>query len=784
MFRVGSAFAVQLAGALALLMAAAAVAQTGETLFPRPAALEPAVRFWTRVYTEVDTDAGFIHDDLRLDIVYQTIDVSRDLSPRERRRRIERSITAHRNILTKLADGSRGDLSTEEQRVLDLFPAGTSNAELKRAAERVRFQLGQADRFRAGLIRSGTWKPYIYEILAKRGLPRELAALPHVESSFDPTAYSKVGAAGMWQFTRSTGVRYMRIDQVIDERRDPFFATDAAARLLADNHSVVQSWPLALTAYNHGLAGMRRASIQHNTTDIDVIVAKYQSRSFGFASRNFYTAFLAALQIDSNPEAYFGKLTLDAPSPTEVVIVPDYLKADTLADALNLREGVLKDLNPALMESVWAGDKLVPKGFELRVPRATAAVAEDLLASIAPAERYAAQRPDLEHRVRRGDTLSAIAAQYRVSLATLMRINGLTGRSVLRVGQMISLPGGVDGAPPAQVVLAAATAPSSPAAPPPSPPEPTPGEQGTYTVRNGDSIARIATRFGVGVEELLAANDIGNRNLIFAGQNLQIPRAEGAAPPVEAVVAMNVEPPPNRPTEEALPAAEVAVARADEAAAEEQAAVEEIAAAEGELVVVTEPGALGAEAPGEVEVTGLEAATEVNALSTVQAALAADPSDYSVAAGDTIQVQALETLGHYADWLELPTQRLRDLNRLSFREAVVIGQKLTLDFSRVDAPAFEQRRIAYQQAQQGAFFARYHIEDTEEHVIKSGESLWLLAERTYKVPVWLLRQYNPDLDLDRVQTGTVVKFPRLRALPDEGQPAEGAPNPTVADRAL
>jgi membrane-bound lytic murein transglycosylase D len=773
----GFAFAVHLAGALVTLsLASTAVAQTDTTAFPRPAALEPAVRFWTRVYTEVDTDAGFIHDDWRLDIVYQTIDVSRDLSPRERRRRIERSITTHRSILTKLGGGARSNLSNDEQRVLALFPQGTSNAEFRSAADRVRFQLGQADRFRAGLIRSGTWKPYIYEVLARRGLPRELAALPHVESSFDPTAYSKVGAAGMWQFTRSTGVRYMRIDQVIDERRDPFFATDAAARLLADNYSVLQSWPLALTAYNHGLAGMRRATLQQKTTDIDVIVAKYQSRSFGFASRNFYTAFLAALQIDSNPEAYFGNMTLNPPSPTAVVIVPDYLKAETLAHALNLREGVLQDLNPALMETVWAGDKLVPKGFELRVPTSTAAVAEDLLASIAPAERYAAQRPDLQHRVRRGDTLSAIAAQYRVSLATLMRINGLTGRSVLRVGQMISLPGGVGAASAGQVVLAAATTPpSAPTPPEPVVPEPAAGEQGIYTVRSGDSVARIATRFGVGVDELLAANDIGNRNLIYAGQTLQIPRAEGAAPPAEAVVAMIPSPPLPAAIEEVPVAEEVAVASAE-------VAVEELSEAE-ELLVVTEPGALGAEATGEIEVTGLEAATEVNALSTAQAALAADPSDYSVSAGDVIQVQALETLGHYADWLELPTQRLRVLNKLSFREAVVIGQKLTLDFSRVAEPVFEQRRIAYQQAQQGAFFARYQIEDTEEHVIKSGESLWLLAERTYKVPVWLLRQYNPDLDLDRVQTGTVVKFPRLRALPD-AQPADTSSSPTVADRAL
>ena len=144
--------------------------------------------------------------------------------------------------------------------MLGLFPEATTNAELRAAAQRLRFQLGQADRFRAGLVRSGAYKPYIHEAFVKQGLPRELGALPHVESSFDPTAYSKVGAAGMWQFMRSTGVRYMRIDHIVDERRDPFLATDAAVRLLADNYSVLQSWPLALTAYNHGVSGMRRAT--------------------------------------------------------------------------------------------------------------------------------------------------------------------------------------------------------------------------------------------------------------------------------------------------------------------------------------------------------------------------------------------------------------------------------------------------------------------------------------------------------------------------------------------
>jgi membrane-bound lytic murein transglycosylase D len=360
-------------------------------LFPRPAELEPAVQFWTRVYTEVDTKSGFIHDSLRMNIVYQTVRFPDD-SARERRRRVERATESIRTILTKLADGARQNLSNEEERVLKLFPEGTSNAELRAAAERLRFQLGQSDRFREGLVRSGTWKPYIHEVLAKSGLPPELAALPHVESSFDPTAYSKVGAAGLWQFMRSTGVRYMRIDHIVDARRDPFFATDGAARLLADNHSVIQSWPLALTAYNHGLASMRRAVQQQKTTDIATIVAKYQSRSFGFASRNFYTAFLAALEIDSDPERYFPNLKINPSHDTATLTMPAFMTVDTLADALNLRKITLRELNAALTDIVWSGDKYVPQGFELRVPRATAAVAEELLATIDADELFASQR--------------------------------------------------------------------------------------------------------------------------------------------------------------------------------------------------------------------------------------------------------------------------------------------------------------------------------------------------------------------------------------------------------
>jgi membrane-bound lytic murein transglycosylase D len=746
--------------AFAVVWAFAAPAQ--ESLFPRPVELEPAVQFWTRVYTEIDTHSGFIHDDLRLDIVYQTVKLPDDVSFRERRKRVERSLQTYQAILTRLASGARSNLDAEEQRVLALFPAGTSSSELRAAAQRVRFQLGQSDRFRAGLIRSGTWKPYIKEVLARQGLPLELAALPHVESSFDPTAYSKVGAAGMWQFTRSTGVRYMQIDHVIDERRDPFLATDAAARLLADNFSVVQTWPLALTAYNHGLAGMRRAIDQQGTSDIATIVKKYQSRSFQFASRNFYTAFLAALQIDSNPEQYFPGVKINDPSDTNVVIVPDFMKTETLAEALNLREGALRELNPALMDSVWGGDKLVPKGFTLRVPRATASVAEELMAAIGPEQRFAAQRQDAQHRVRRGDTLSQIAAEYHVSLAALMRVNGLSGRDVIRVGQLINLPQAARGGAPSPTLLAS-NEPEPEAAPPVSSAVPA-GAPGTYTVRNGDSIERIAKRLGVDQQQLLAANSITDRNKIVAGQTLLVPGSETVE--ATAVLAANTEPP--------VAVAAVALAPAPPVS---ESPLEQ---AEIEAALTPAVGLNGEPMPEMAE----DEAEDVNALASAQVELAADPSDYSVSASNQIQVQALETLGHYADWLEIPTQRLRDLNSLKFGAAVVIGQMLELDFSRVDAPTFEQRRAAYQQQRQNEFFSAYQIEDAESHVIKPGESLWVLAERKYKVPVWLLRQYNPDLNLDRVSPGTVVKFPRLRAIdaPAAGDSAAAAVE-TVAERA-
>lgn len=652
--------------------------------FPRPRQLEAAVEFWTRVYTEVDTRGGFIHDSERLGIVYETVrDVPSDAAGR---RHIDASVARYRQILGKLGGGARQGLSDEEGRVLELFPDGTSNAEIRAAAERLRFQLGQADRFRAGLIRAGIWRDHIHQVLAANGVPAELAALPHVESSFDPTAYSKAGAAGMWQFTRSTGVRYMQIDHVIDERRDPFLSTDAAARLLRDNYEVLGHWPLAITAYNHGLGGMRRAVSELGTTDMGEIAERYKGRTFGFASRNFYPAFLAAVDIDRNPEKYFGPLRVSDASDTIVAALPDYMTVRTLSHTVGIDVSRLRELNPALTEVVWSGDKYVPRGFPLRLPANVAARDPVMLfASIPRSERFAAQRPDVEHRVASGETLSHIASRYQVSVASLVGINGLRNSHMIRAGQVLKLPfaATVDEERPPEIVLTAAVADVEP----------------QHTV--------ITTAAAPGPA----------RPAVAPAGPLQAPRQ---APPA----AVDAE----------APTVALAFESVDNA----------------------EPG------------HDLASSPDSNALASHQADLAADPSDYSVSAG-AIAVQPLETLGHYAHWLEIRTQRLRDMNRLAFKQSVVLGQSLRLDFSRVPPEEFERRRVAFHRQHQERFFSSHHIEDVEDHVIRPGESLWVLAQRRYSVPVWLLRQYNPDLDLDRISPGTVVKFPRLKPIEREGQ---------------
>ncbi len=701
------------------LLVCGPLAMAANEAFPRPAELEHDVQFWRRVYTEVTTKGGLLHDPVRLDVVYEVLQFPPDWSPRQRSNRIDELKKKYSRILERVASVDPSQFTAEDKRVHALWPKGTTRAQFQQASRQIRFQLGQADRFREGLVRSGAYRDYIATTFEQMGLPRELATLPHVESSFNTYAYSKVGAAGMWQFMRATGRRFMRIDAVVDERLDPYRSTLAAARFLEQNHIVLGNWPLALTAYNHGTAGMRRAKEQMGTDDIAVIAREYKGRTFGFASRNFYVAFLAALEIDQDPERFFGAIKMDAVDNSRVVKMPRYIPAGRIATALNVEMDVLRRLNPSLLSPVWSGQRHVPRGFEFRVPASVNASAA--LQMLSSGEGYDAQVADTHHRVRSGESLSVIANRYGVSMAQLAELNGLRRPYRINAGQRLTLPTQAQATPAATVAAAATQAEPKTQ---PTPPTGVVGEN-RYVVRRGDTLSRIAARHGLSEDALMELNSIRNRNFVYEGQVLALAAGARAAPPTEATVPVeNVAPPP-------LP---------------------EPATVADAIEPVSE---LEAEEEGPTLVPGM------------QAALSADPADYSVQGDQTVLVQAAETLGHYAEWLDVRASDLRRLNRMTMATPVVIGRKIKLDFSKVSADQFEARRLDYHRELQEAFFTQFRIRGNETHVIRRGESIWVLAQQRYNIPIWLLRQYNPDLDMGSIRPGATLVIPTVEPTPPD-----------------
>ncbi|MBI4574548.1 MAG: lytic transglycosylase domain-containing protein, partial [candidate division NC10 bacterium] len=189
------------------------------------------------------------------------------------------------------------DLGFEARWVAQAWGCPCPPETLLRAAANIRVQQGLREKVDEGLRRARGLLPRILAILRRHSVPEELAALPMVESSFNPRARSKAGAVGLWQFIRSTGRRYLTISSRRDDRRDPIRATEAAARLLKHNYEALGSWPLAIIAYNHGKEGILAARAAVGSSAIEEIIARYAGPRFGFASRNFYAEFLAALEI-------------------------------------------------------------------------------------------------------------------------------------------------------------------------------------------------------------------------------------------------------------------------------------------------------------------------------------------------------------------------------------------------------------------------------------------------------------------------------------------------------
>jgi membrane-bound lytic murein transglycosylase D len=374
---------------------------TGESRFPLLPGLEKPVEFWKKIFTEYSVSQLVFFDPADMSKVYEVIDVG----PENR---------------------SDGYIEGERTRI-----AAENNVEVSQ----VKAQRGIKERTAAGLKRSGRYIAEMQRIFRDRGLPIELTYLPLLESSYDISARSYVGALGMWQFMPATGKQFLRVDKAIDERRDPLESTRAAAAFLKQAYDALGSWPLAITSYNYGPAGVARAVAEIGSDNLVELIQKYNHPYWGYAPKNFYAEFLVAVDIGKNVNQYFPELELDAPRGIKEVELRGRTSLSSLVNSSGMTHGQFLDWNPALTSKT----KFIPAGYRVKLP--TQKTMEPVVQVAQEKSQPEPQRPQvIRHRVQRGETLVQIARRYGASAERILHINGMRRASAIRAGTTLLVP--------------------------------------------------------------------------------------------------------------------------------------------------------------------------------------------------------------------------------------------------------------------------------------------------------------------------------------------------------
>jgi membrane-bound lytic murein transglycosylase D len=351
--------------------------------------------------------------------------------------------------------------------------------------------------------RSGRYRPAITRALKEAGLPEELSWLPLIESGFKIRALSRSRALGLWQFIASTGYKFgLKRDSWIDERMDPEKSTIAAIAYLKELHQIFGDWTTALAAYNCGEGTVLRCIRTQKISYLDNFWDLYEKLPIETA---FYVPkFLAVLHILNDPEAHgFSLPPVEEEIETEDVTIDKQVHLKTISQHIVVSYRLLKDLNPALRYNYTPN-----RAYILKVPKGKGIVLLSKLDDIPvwhpPVSAY------VKHRVIQGESLSVIARRYRTSIRAIMAMNGLKSRRYIKAGWKLKIPTRRQYAPLKRI--------SSPA----------PGLKRKenlveYVVRKGDSLWRIANRFGTTTKSIQSANKL-NDTYLRIGQVLMIPQ--------------------------------------------------------------------------------------------------------------------------------------------------------------------------------------------------------------------------------------------------------------------
>jgi len=369
------------------------------------------------------------------------------------------------------------------------------------------FQGPQRQWMERALRRSGCYSQRMKQILQQEGLPENLVYLALIESGFNPYAYSRARAMGIWQFIPATGRRYgLVINWWIDERRDLEKSTRAAARYLRDLYELFDDWYLSAAAYNAGEGKLQRAIRKYDSTCFwDLSRYRYLRRE----TKNYVPRFLAALKIAENPERYgFAGVQLDAPLLYETVTVPDATDLAVIAKGCGKSLSLLNKLNPQLQRGCTPPDY---PDYEVKIPLGTK---ESFLAyydQLDPKKRLTFRR----HRIKRDETLSHIALQYGISVNSIVAINRLKSRHSIREGKSLIIP-----LPASYQVAKNRSHDRKPAKLPDL------SDQGlrkvVHVVEKGDSLWLIGKRYGVSTSSLRRWNSTYGSSRIRPGQRIVV----------------------------------------------------------------------------------------------------------------------------------------------------------------------------------------------------------------------------------------------------------------------
>ncbi|MBW8056243.1 MAG: LysM peptidoglycan-binding domain-containing protein [Nitrospira sp.] len=360
-------------------------------------------------------------------------------------------------------------------------------------------------RFTIWLGRLARYDGMIRNVLQRYNLPEDLIYLALIESGYSNTAVSRASAIGMWQFIRSTGREYgLRIDRWVDERRDPFKATDAAARHLSDLQKEFNSWYLAAAAYNGGASrvsrGLRRLNEDAVSDSTFFVLA--EKRWIRRETRDYVPKLIAATMVAKDPVRYgFDSIPALEPLVFDEITVADQTGLDVIASLADTTIRAIRELNP----QYYRGATPPGEQVTVRVPRGSGNRVAQEYAQLPPSERV----NFLEHRVRRGETMGEIAQRYGVGLSSLQAANPRVRPRRMRIGQRLIIPM-------SRSARSRRARPVARAAVPPS---------GRHTVRWGDTLWIVSQRYGVTLAELRRWNDMPpTASDIKVGQRLRVRR--------------------------------------------------------------------------------------------------------------------------------------------------------------------------------------------------------------------------------------------------------------------